>query len=146
LQQIFNLFVHRGAPLADWYHTQGHRTKKGDERLFQPGNKSHFDSRWYLTVIRLLKDLEEAAAMRRIMMGFVWFVVLYFGILGASGAIVGSAAGSGAKTFNQGYQAGHAAGQEFGQKYGALILLIALGGAVVGTLTGALPGTKRKVQ
>ena len=82
--------------------------------------------------------------MKRILMGFIWFVVLYFGILGVCGAIVGSAAGSGEKTVNRGYQAGHAAGQEFGNKYGALILLIAFGGAAVGTFTGRLPGTKPK--
>ena len=84
--------------------------------------------------------------MKRIIMGFVWFLVLYFGILGIGGAIVGSAAGTGKKHLNQGYQAGYAVGEVFGKKYSELILLIAIGGAAVGTLTGALPGTKPKAK
>jgi hypothetical protein len=90
--------------------------------------------------------------MKRIVMGFVWFIVLYFGIAafggGIAGAIQGAKAGSGEQSFNQGfnqgYQVGHTAGQEFRTKYASLILLIAFGGAVVGTFTGRLPGTKPK--
>jgi hypothetical protein len=92
--------------------------------------------------------------MKRITMGFVWFVVLYFGIAafggGIAGAIEGAKAGSGEKSFNQGfnqgYQAGYTGGQEFRTKYDSLILLIAFGGAVVGTFTGKLPGTKPKAK
>jgi len=92
--------------------------------------------------------------MKRIIMGFVWFVVLYFGIAafggGIAGAIEGAKAGSGEKSFNQGfnqgYQAGYTGGQEFRTKYASLILLIAFGGAVVGTFTGRLPGTKPKAK
>lgn len=92
--------------------------------------------------------------MRRMIMGFVWFVVLYFGIAafggGIAGAIEGAKAGSGEKSFNQGfnqgYQAGYTAGEEFRAKYASLILLIAFGGAVVGTFTGKLPGTKSRAK
>ena len=92
--------------------------------------------------------------MRRMIMGFVWFVVLYFGIAviggGIVGAIEGAKAGSRAKSSNQamnrGYQAGYTGGQEFSAKYASLILLIACGGAAVGTFTGRLPGTKPKAK
>ena len=84
--------------------------------------------------------------MRRIMMGMVWFLLLYFGMLGIGGAILGSAPGYREKHFDQGYRAGHAAGQEFGNKYREIILLLAVGGAAVGTFTGRLPGTKPKAK
>ena len=84
--------------------------------------------------------------MKRIMLGFVWFILLYFGMLGAGGAIVGSVAGRAQQNFDQGYQAGYTAGEVFGKKYGTWILLIAFSGATLGTLTGALPGTKRKAK
>jgi len=54
--------------------------------------------------------------MKRIIMGFVWFLLIYFGMLGIGGAFLGSVAGSREKNVHQGYQAGHAAGQEFGKK------------------------------
>ena len=56
--------------------------------------------------------------MKRIMLGFVWFILLYFGMLGAGGAIVGSVAGRAQQNFDQGYQAGYTAGEVFGKKYG----------------------------
>jgi hypothetical protein len=88
--------------------------------------------------------MRKGVAMKRIAMGFVWFVVLYFGILGIGGVLLGAAAGSGGKNFDQGYQAGHAIGEGFSQKYGTLILIVAISGAVLGTVTDSLPGTKRK--
>lgn len=96
----------------------------------------------------------KEAAMKRIIMSFVWFVILYFGIAvlggGIVGAIEGAKAGSGEKSFSQGfnqrYQAGHTGGQEFGTKYASLILFFAFGGAVVGTFTGRLPGTRPKAK
>jgi len=81
--------------------------------------------------------------MRRLAIGFVWFVVLYFGILGAGGALVASLEGTRGKNFEEGYKAGQSVGETFGRKYGTTILLVALGGAALGTLTGRLPGTKR---
>ena len=81
--------------------------------------------------------------MKRICIGFVWFLLLYFGMLGIGGAILGSAAGSREKSVNRGYQAG---GEEFAHKYGEFILLIAVGGAALGTFTGRLPGTKPKAK
>jgi hypothetical protein len=79
-------------------------------------------------------------------MGFVWFLLLYFGMLGIGGAVLGSAAGSREVSFNEGYQAGYAKGQKFANQYRELILLVAIGGAAIGTFTGRLPGTKRKVK
>lgn len=82
--------------------------------------------------------------MRRLVIGFAWFVVLYFGILGAGGAIMGSTTRSGGSSFDQGFLAGRAGGEAFGKKYGTVILFVALGGAALGTATGRLPGTRRK--
>lgn len=96
-------------------------------------------------MIKLPEDHEEAA-MRRIMMGFVWSLLLYFGMLGIGGAVLGSAAGFRETHVDQGYRAGHAAGQEFGNKYREIILLIAVAGAAIGTFTGRLPGTKPKAK
>jgi hypothetical protein len=83
-------------------------------------------------------------AMKRIVVGVTWFVILYFGILGAGGAILGSLAGSTQKNTHKGYQAGYTAGEEFGKNYGTFVLFAALGGAALGTMTGTLPGTKAK--
>ena len=84
--------------------------------------------------------------MKRILMGFIWFVVLYIGTLAFIGGIIGgiSASGSGAKNYHEGAQVGHAAGEEFGKKYGGLLFLLSIGAAGLGTFTGILPGTKRK--
>jgi hypothetical protein len=90
------------------------------------------------------KPREKEIVMKRIMVGVVWFVILYFGILGAGGAILGSLAGSTQKNTHKGYQAGYTAGEEFGRNYGTFILFAALGGAALGTMTGTLPGTKAK--
>lgn len=58
--------------------------------------------------------------MKRIIMGFVWFIVLYFGILafggGLAGAIEGAKAGSGEKSFNQGFNQGYQAGYTGGSR------------------------------
>jgi hypothetical protein len=88
--------------------------------------------------------MRKGVAMKRIAMGFVWFVVLYFGILGIGGTLLGALAGSGGKNFDQGFQAGRAIDEGFGKKYGTLILIVAISGAILGTVTGSLPGTKRK--
>jgi hypothetical protein len=88
--------------------------------------------------------MRKGVAMKRIAMGFVWLVVLYFGILGIGGALLGGSAGSEGKNFDQGYQAGHAIGVGFGKQYGTLVLIVAISGAVLGTMSGLLPGTKRK--
>lgn len=82
--------------------------------------------------------------MRRIAMGLLWCLVLYFGIVGIGGALIGATAESGGKSVQQGYRTGYAAGEAFSKKYGTLILIVAAGGAALGTVTGRLPGTRSK--
>lgn len=82
--------------------------------------------------------------MKRFVMGFLWFLVLYFGIVGIGGALLETMVGSGGKNVHQGYRAGYAASETFNRKYGTLILIVAAGGAALGTITGRLPGTKSK--
>ncbi|MDR3415367.1 MAG: hypothetical protein P4L83_04195 [Nevskia sp.] len=89
--------------------------------------------------------------MRRIAMGFVWFLVLWIGIGALGGGVAGTfaeqevaARGKETRTFAQGYGTGYAAGQQFGRKYGGFIMLGALFIAVIGTIAGVLPGTKPK--
>jgi hypothetical protein len=108
-------------------------------------NKPEFHGQRFSGVVQYTEARKEIA-MKRIMIGFVWFVLLYFGILGAGGAIVGSVEGGSQQNVQRGYEAGYNAGEEFGKKYGTSILLVALSGAALGTLTGALPGTKRKTK
>ena len=78
--------------------------------------------------------------MRRFVAGFVWFLVLYFGIIGAGGAILAAITG-GSQNFTKQYRS---AGEAFGRKYGSTILFVTLGVAALGTATGRLPGTKPK--
>lgn len=78
--------------------------------------------------------------MRRLILGFVWFLVLYFCIIGAGGAN-DAAINGGSQNFTKQYRS---AGEAFGRKYGTPILLVTIGVAVLGTATGRLPGTKAK--
>ncbi len=83
---------------------------------------------------------------RRVLMGVVWFFVLWFLARIVLGAIVGASAGAhaaGTPSYTNGYNAGQAAALLFFQKYGLLVLLGALATAVAGTLSGFLPGTRR---
>jgi len=82
--------------------------------------------------------------MKRIAAGFLWFLVLYFGITGLGGAVVETIEGQGLKNTRQGYQARFAAGQAFGKKYGTIIVIVAASAAALGTVTSRLPGTKPK--
>jgi hypothetical protein len=82
--------------------------------------------------------------MKRVLMGIVWFIVLYLGVLIIGGAIVGALAGAGQPNPQQAAQAGRLAGNDFGQTYGALILIGSLLVAIAGSVTGILPGTKKK--
>lgn len=83
--------------------------------------------------------------MKKILMGVVWFFVLYLGLCTLGGAIVGGIAGY--KEGQAGHperatQAGTIAGAEFGRKYGIFMLLGVLVLSVAGTAAGILPGTK----
>ena len=70
--------------------------------------------------------------MRRFLMGFMWFWVLWFGMLMLVAVIITMSSG----TANQ-------AGA-LGRQYGVLLVLVSLGGAIIGTLGGWLPGTRKR--
>lgn len=74
--------------------------------------------------------------MRKIIFGFLWFLVFWFGSLIIGGMVVGGLAGARVQNAQQGYVAGQAAGQEFGKQYGTPIL--------IGAASGFLPGTTKK--
>ncbi|MGR8940244.1 MAG: hypothetical protein ACU83V_00500 [Gammaproteobacteria bacterium] len=90
--------------------------------------------------------------MKKAVVGFVWFLVLYLGAFGIGVAVIGGIAGANAKgasaydEIDDAYAAGYQAGAEFGKRYrriffgGALIL------AIAGTVTGRLPGTKDRID
>ena len=84
--------------------------------------------------------------MRRIAMGFVWFLVIHFLTNGVGGAFFGAlnAAKTGATGFASGAQAGYAGGVYFRQHYGIYTLLFSIFVSVVGTWGAILPGTKKK--
>ena len=87
-------------------------------------------------------------AMRRFLVGVVWFVVLWMGGLVIGGAVVGAIANATqarpVSNFQEGYANGATAGRTFGARYGGLIMLGALGLSIVGSVTGFLPGTARR--
>ncbi len=89
--------------------------------------------------------------MKRVILGFVWFLVIWFGTLIIGGAMAGALAGSqvGAsssvsESYEKGYAAGQQAGAEFASRFGRIIFIGALVIAVGGTIAGVLPGTKPK--
>ena len=88
--------------------------------------------------------------MKRVAIGIVWFVALWFGTLVVGSSIAGGIAGSkvnavsGADGYTKGQVAGRNAGAEFGRNYGSIILFGAALIAIGGTIAGILPGTKRK--
>ncbi|MDH5641709.1 MAG: hypothetical protein OEY28_10470 [Nitrospira sp.] len=82
--------------------------------------------------------------MKRIAAGALWFLILYFGIIGIGGAVVGTVAAQGAKNSRQSHQTVYAASEAFGKKYGTIILIVAASAAALGTVTSRLPGTKPK--
>jgi hypothetical protein len=82
--------------------------------------------------------------MKRIVVGVIWFLVLFFGILFVGSAIVGGIAGSKTRGEQQGAVVGERAGRAFGERYGTVILLGSLLIAVAGSATGVLPGTRAR--
>ena len=81
--------------------------------------------------------------MRRLLMGFVWFVVLLnlAGLL--VGAIVLGMIGIPYTDNTANYDAAHTVGETLGRQYGVPVFLVTLGLAVVGTLRGWYPGTRK---
>ena len=79
---------------------------------------------------------------KRIVMGFVWFVVLYFGACCVTGAVAGGIAGSNDPAHAS--EAGARAGQQAVLALRGYFLLGSLGLSVVGASLGILPGTRIK--
>jgi hypothetical protein len=78
--------------------------------------------------------------IRKILMGIVWFVVIYFGTCFLLGAAAGAVAG--ANDPQNASEAGRLAGAKIVSTYILYILSGSLLAAVVGAATGFLPGTK----
>jgi len=81
---------------------------------------------------------------RKIGIGFVWFVIFYFGILMLCGMVVGGIAGANDPANST--EAGYQAGVVFGQKYGGLVLIFSVVISTIGSIYGWLPGTRKKAE
>ena len=81
--------------------------------------------------------------MKRILLGFLWFVILWFGI-SIIGAMIAGIFVAGRTPGD--IQQVEAAGGDFVHKYFHAIMLGSAVLAVIGTAIGVLPGTKRREQ
>ena len=77
--------------------------------------------------------------IRRILLGLVWFVVMYVGACGITGGIAGGRAG--AADPENAAQAGAQAGAQAVEHLRGYFLAGSAGIALVGTFIGFLPGT-----
>ena len=82
--------------------------------------------------------------VRRIVFGFLWFIVFYFAACMLIGAVAGGFAG--AKDPDNAREAGRIAGAEAVGRVLPLIVIGSLLGAAVGSATGFLPGTRGKKE
>ena len=83
--------------------------------------------------------------MKKFFLGFVWFIVIYFGVIIAFGTYAAFAGGAdGTLNPENAAEAGRVAGERVVEEYGLIIFLIAFLAAVIGTVKGFLPGTKSK--
>ena len=80
--------------------------------------------------------------LRKIVMGIVWFVVLYFGTCAVVGGIAGGMAGAHDPT--HAHEVGRIAGGNAVLTYYPFIVGGSLLLAIAGSLAGILPGTKSK--
>jgi hypothetical protein len=78
--------------------------------------------------------------LKRILMGFVWLIVVYFVLCFVTGAVAGGIAGS--RDPEHASEAGRVAGQQAVLAVRGYLMLGALGTAVIGTWLGFLPGTR----
>jgi hypothetical protein len=81
-------------------------------------------------------------ALRKVILGLVWFVITYFAVCMLVGMFAGAVAG--ARDPEHAHDAGRLAGRQAVQLYIPFILGGSILIAVVGTVTGFLPGTKSK--
>lgn len=92
--------------------------------------------------------------LKRIFLGFVWFIAIHVVSMSIGGAVAGGIAGgqasklarSVAESSKLGYEAGRAAGLKFRQENGTIVLIGSILLAVAGTYFGVLPGTKKKEE
>jgi len=85
----------------------------------------------------------KGMCMKKVLIGFGWFVIIYIVVSFVAGAIVGGIAGSTAPA-GSAMEAGRNAGAEFGHKYGLWIFLATALIAIIGTAQGLLPFTKEE--
>lgn len=81
--------------------------------------------------------------IKRVLLGIVWFFVIYVAVCAVTGGIAGGMAG--AKDPKHGSEAGAKAGAEAVERLGGYLLAGSLLLAVAGTWAGVLPGTRSKV-
>ncbi len=81
--------------------------------------------------------------MKKVLLGFGWFVIIYIVVSFVTGAVVGGIAGSSAPT-GSAMEAGRNAGANFGHKYGLWVFLGSALIAIIGTAKELLPFTKDK--
>jgi len=81
-------------------------------------------------------------AVRKVILGLLWFVITYFALCMLVGMFAGAVAG--ARDPEHAHDAGKLAGQQAVQRYIPYILGGSIVFAVVGTMAGFLPGTKSK--
>jgi len=107
--------------------------------------------RHFMSGLRWLRELT-----RRLMFGFLWFLVLWSSSLFVGGVVAGGIAGArlaGAPhppgsfpSFGSGFEAGRMVGQDLRRNYGILFALGAFATAMAGTLLGVFPGTRPKLR